>query len=127
MKFSELSDKVLERLKQRQYDLILQKHEGGWTWESIIKHNECEFIKAGEHFVLLPIYSESYPHIKILRVVESVDGKTLTIFLKDTTFVEDRKREFFDAGFVAVCDKFEGEDFFTAILYHEWFMIENLN
>jgi len=27
MKFSELSDKVLERLKQRQYDLILQKHE----------------------------------------------------------------------------------------------------
>jgi len=75
MKFSELSNKVLERLKQRRYDLILQKHEGGWTWESLIKYNECEFIKAGEHFVLLPIYSESYPNIKILRVVESVDGK----------------------------------------------------
>ena len=29
------------------------------------------------------------------------------------------------AGFVAICDKFPDEEFYVAIVYHEWFMVEN--
>jgi hypothetical protein len=50
---------------------------------------------------------------------------TLVVFLKDMTFVEDPKYEMFDAGYVAICDRLPNEDFFIAILYHEWFIIEN--
>jgi hypothetical protein len=28
------------------------------------------------------------------------------------------------AGFMAVCDRVVDEEFFLAILYHEWFVIE---
>ena len=31
----------------------------------------------------------------------------------------------FFSGFVAICERFAGEEFFTAIVYHEWFIIEN--
>ncbi len=51
-------------------------------------------------------------------------GQSLTIFLKDTTFVDDPEMEIFWGGFVAVCDKMPGETFYIAILYHEWFIIE---
>lgn len=96
----------------------------GWSkpefmWKRQIEADECEFIKTGAHFVLLPVYLEQIPNITILRIIESKDDKSLTVFLKDTTFDED---DFF-SGFMAVCQKFEGKDFFTAIVYHEWFII----
>jgi hypothetical protein len=31
----------------------------------------------------------------------------------------------FEAGFIAVCEKFPEEDFFVATLYHEWFIVDN--
>lgn len=46
--------------------------------------------------------------------------EALTVFLKDTTFGDDD----FLAGFMAVCDRLKGEEFFIAILYDEWFVIE---
>ncbi len=119
MKFADLDRKTVEKLKVRRYDRIVEKHEGPWDWKWQIEGGECEFIAADEHFILLPVYLEQIPNITILRVIESKDGKSLTVFLKDTTFDED---DFF-SGFMAVCEKFEGKDFFTAIVYHEWFII----
>ena len=121
MKFSELPPEAVESLKERRYDRIIEKHEGPERWKWQIEHGECEFIQIGEHFVLLPVYLEHFPNITILRVVESKDSKVLTVFLKDTTFYDDD----FMSGFVAVCEKFVGEEFFTAIVYHEWFIVEN--
>ena len=121
MKFSELPPETIERLKERRYDRIVEKHEGPERWKWQIEHGECEFIQIGEYFVLLPVYLKHHPNITILRVVESKDGKVLTVFLKDTTYDDD---DFF-SGFIAVCEKFASEEFFTAIVYHEWFIIEN--
>jgi hypothetical protein len=39
---------------------------------------------------------------------------------KDTTFDDDM----FVSGYMAVCDRPKGEEFFLAVLYHEWFIIE---
>lgn len=76
-------------------------------------------------YVLLPIDRQYHPHISVVRCIVSDDQQTLIIFLKDTTYVDDPRRKFLDAGYMAVCDRFPGEEFYVAILYHEWFMIEN--
>ena len=41
-------------------------------------------------------------------------------FLKDTTYDDD----LFFSGYLAICDKLKDEDFYLAIVYHEWFIIE---
>ena len=87
MKFADLNQETIEKLKVRRYDRIVEKHEGPETWKWQIERGECEFIKTGEHFILLPVYLEQIPNITILRVIESKDGKSLTIFLKDTTYL----------------------------------------
>ena len=121
MKFTDLKPETIEKLKTRRYDRIVEKHEGPERWKWQIEHSECEFIQTDEHFVLLPVYLEQLPNITILRVIESKDGNALTVFLKDTTYYDDD----FMSGFMAVCEKFADEDFFTATVYHEWFIIEN--
>ncbi|MDQ3062701.1 MAG: hypothetical protein M3R14_07540 [Acidobacteriota bacterium] len=121
MKFADLKSETIEKLKTRLYDRIVEKHEGPWDWKWQIEHSECEFIQADGHFILLPVYFKHHPNISILRVVESNDEKVLTVFLKDTTYDDD---DFF-TGFVAICERFVGEEFFTAIVYHEWFIVEN--
>jgi hypothetical protein len=122
MKFSELTPETIEKLKTRRYDRIVEKHEGPETWKWQIERGECQFIETNGHFILLPVYLEQIPNITILRVIESKDGGALTVFLKDTTYYDDD----FMSGFLAVCEKFAGENFYTATVYHEWFILDNL-
>lgn len=121
MKFADLKSETIEKLKTRRYDRIVEKHEGPERWKWQIEHGECEFIQANGHFILLPIYLEQLPNITILRVIESKDSNALTVFLKDTTYDDDD----FMSGFITLCEKFADEDFFTATVYHEWFIIEH--
>ena len=48
----------------------------------------------------------------------------MPIFLKDTTNVENPEDEFFYAGFVGICECVQDEAFYIAIVYHEWFIID---
>ena len=77
------------------------------------------------HDVLLPVSQEQHPKIQILRCIVSDDSQSLTLFLKDTSYITDPNDEVFFAGRVTVCEKFEGQTFFLAVLYHEWFIVEN--
>jgi hypothetical protein len=70
--------------------------------------------------VLLPVEQSHHSNITILRSILSADGNSLTLFLTDKTYGDDP----FFCGYMAVCDRVSGEDFFLAILYHEWFVIE---
>ena len=125
MNRSSLSTTVLDQLKSWRWDRIIEKHEGPETWDSTLRYYDPEFIEIAGHPVLLPVDREHHPNITILRCIASEDHRTLTIFLKDTTYVTDPRDEYFAAGYVAVCDRFPGQDFYVAILYHEWFMVEN--
>jgi hypothetical protein len=51
---------------------------------------------------------------------KSAVGNSVTIFLKDTTYGS----EWYEIGYLAVCDRVAGEEFWLAIIYHEWFVIE---
>ncbi len=117
-----LSPKIKKKIKYCQWDRILEKHEGPENWRYKLK--DVEFMDIRGHQVLLPIPREQHPNITILRCIEGDDGQSLTIFLKDPTYVQKPDDEKFFAGFMAVCDKFPGEDFFLATLFHEWFIIE---
>ncbi len=63
-------------------------------------------------------------NITILRTIVGDGGKSLTLFLKDTTYCRDPKEEFLSAGFLAVCDRVPGERFYLAHVFHEWFMLD---
>lgn len=120
MKLSDLSDETLNKIKSRRWDRIIEKHEGPENWEWILEYENAEFLEIDGRWVLLPVASEQHPNITILRTIWSADGNSLTLFLKDTTFGDGE----FLAGFMAVCDRLKGEEFFLAILYHEWFIIK---
>ena len=130
MKVADLSPELLETIKAVRWDRIIEKHEGPEDWEyqlgyrseyiELTEADDAEFLEIGGYFVLFPVARKRHPNITILRVIPSADGNTLTIFLKDTTYGDGM----FEAGYMSVCEKVKGEDFFLATLYHEWFIIE---
>jgi hypothetical protein len=125
MRLSDLSPATRERLNAWRWDRIIEKHEGPETWGGTLRYTDAEFMSIDGRDVLLPLDAEQRPNVTILRVIVSEDQQTLTIFLKDTTYVTHPGDEFFMAGFMAVCDRFPSEDFYVAIVYHEWFIVEN--
>lgn len=120
-----LSPDALAKINACQWDGIIEKHEGPEQWSSTLRFHDPDFMKIAGRSVLLPVSRERHVNITILRCQASEDGSNLTIFLKDTTYSDGPENEQFDAGFMAVCDKVAGEQFFLAIVYHEWFIIEN--
>lgn len=131
MKMADLSPETTENINSYRWDRIIEKHEGPESWRSVLAYYDPEFLEIGGRSVLLPVGRDQHPHITILRCIVSEDGRNLTIFLKDRTFVQNQgdtlapRDEMFYTGFVSVCERFPGEKFFIAILYHEWFIIEN--
>ncbi len=120
MKLSQLSPEVITQVQSTLWDGIFEKHEGPENWEDVLEYYNPEFLDIEGHAVLLPIGQEQHPNLTILRCIPSQDGKTLTLFLKDTTYGDDT----FTSGYLAVCDKMPGQEFFLAIVYHEWFIID---
>lgn len=145
LRLSDLPAETIARLKTYRYDRIIEKHEGPGKWSYQLqepdagpsrlppplpgepdpyKPDPAEFMQIEGRDVLLPIGRSRHPNVTILRTIVSDDGKSLTIFLKDTTYVDDPQYEFFSAGFLAVCDRVPGETFYIAHVYHEWFMLD---
>ncbi|WP_449417701.1 hypothetical protein [Phormidium nigroviride] len=120
MKLENLSTEILDKIKSVRWDRIIEKHEGPENWKSVMRYSEPEFLEIEGRWVLLPVERSHHANISILRTIWSADGNSLTLFLKDTTYDDDP----FFSGFFAVCDRVKGENFFLAILYHEWFVIE---
>ena len=97
MKIADLSPQTFERLKKWRYDSIVEKHEGPWDYAGVFTYGNPEFMEINGKTVLLPLDGKQRPNVTILRCVESKDGNVLTIFLKDTTFVENPQHEFLEA------------------------------
>ena len=124
MEFASLAPATLEKIRSYRYDRLIEKHEGPEIWDAALEYYDVEFLVLDGHPVLLPLGKEHHPNITLLRCIVGDGGASLTLFLKDTTYCTDPDEAMVFAGFVAVCDRVPGEDFFIAILYHEWFIIE---
>src|SRR5437016_5744466 len=118
MKVAELSAELRERIGQIRYDQLSEKHEGPWDWAGALRHRSPEFLKLPDgREVLLPIPEENHQNLTVLRFHVSEDRSSITLFLKDTTYLSDPKYEMFEAGRFAVCDRFPGQDFYVAIVF----------
>lgn len=142
MRIADLSPATLAAIRKMRYDRIVEKHEGPETWDwqlnsqdpEVIARNEryksmgaawepssdAEFMEIGGHAVLLPVSADHHPNITILHHFLSQDETQMVVYLKDTTYGDDA----FEAGFVAICNRFPGEFFYVATFYHEWFIID---
>ncbi len=121
MQLTDLPPEVLEQIRRYRYDRIVQKHEGPERWEAVLEFYEPELLTLAGRDVLLPVPRESHPSITLLRAIVSDDGAVLTLFLRDTS----RGQEWYDSGFLAICERFPGQDFYLATVYHEWFVFDN--
>lgn len=122
---ADLSAEAVSKIRAYQWDGIIEKHEGPEDWNSTLDVYYPEFLSAAGFPILLPVGRERNPNITILRSIVSRDGDSLTVFLKDTTHYPDPEDELFWTGRMAVCDKVPGEEFFLAIVFHEWFVIDS--
>jgi hypothetical protein len=141
MKLADLSEATRQKISKVRWDSIVEKHEGPFDWNCILDDESepdffiegtdlsrfarkiedvPEFLIVDDRPILLPIPRKYHPNIEISRTIWSVDGNSVTIFLTDTTFSTD----WFEIGYLAVCDKVAGENFWLTILYHERFVIE---
>src|SRR5258708_7707458 len=125
MKFSELSPPLIEKIKLMRYDRILEKHEGPEQWKSFLNYGEPEFMVICGCDVLLPLEPEVRANVTALRCIPSQDGKVLTVFLKDTTYISSPRSEMFEAGRLAICERMPGERFYITTVYDVGFIVEN--
>ena len=125
MTLAQLSPETLDKLKSWKYDRIVEKHEGPFDWGGTIRYEDPDFLDIEGDPVLLPLPRDQHPGIQILRAIRSSNGCVLTVFLKDKSCAPDPLDEMFSTGFLAVCERFPGEDFFLATVYHGWFIVEN--
>jgi len=116
VKIADLSPEVADKLENCLYDQLINKHEGPETWGTL---EDYEFLKIDGLDVLLPIEKQHHSSITFVKIIFSEDKRTLTLFLRDTTYETGLFSER-----VAVCSKFEAENFLIAVLYHECFIIE---
>jgi hypothetical protein len=140
MKLADLSEATRQKIAKVRWDRIIEKHEGHEDWSCLVTDDSAplifanrpdydpftrqiedvpEFLIVDDRAVLLPIPRKYHPNVEIVRTNWSVDGNSVTIFLTDTTFGSD----WFEIGYLAICDKVAGEDFWLSIVYHEWFVI----
>ena len=120
MRLADLSPKRRARLEHVRYDRIVEKHEGSEQWSGILRYAQPEFLDVDGHAVLLPIDAEHHPNVTIVRAIPSADGRVLTVFLRDTTY----GHEWFDSGFMAVCEDLFAAGFYVTTVYHERFVVE---
>ena len=127
MKFEDIPAQVLETLKTWRYDRIIEKHEGPERWSSYLEYSQPDPIDIAGHPVLIPREWEHPKEVTMLRWYPSPDGNSLTVFINDPTLGQyyDTADEWSWAGFLVIADRVAGSEVFAAVVYHEWFIVEN--
>src|SRR3712207_5577994 len=114
MKLAELSEELMARISSYRYDSIVDKHEGPWSWASMLEHYDPEILDINGYAVLLPCSRDLHPNITILRTDLAANAQSLTVFLKDTSSVSDPTSERFAAGRLVFCDRVPGSELYLA-------------
>lgn len=124
MKITELSQETLARIKLLRIDALFEKHEGPLAWEFFFGkfgdrqlNEQPDFMQIDGEWVLLPVTKEEHQYITILRTIWGEDRHAVTIFLRnDYQYCGSLEHDF-----VAICERYPGEDFYLAIFYHNKF------
>ncbi len=116
-----LDEETITRIGSFRCDCLVEEHEGPWTWQRLVQDNAVDFVSIRGQNILLPVGREHHASLELVRCIFSEDAETMTLSLRDRTY---------DAGpssdRLAVCERFPGEDWYIAVFYHEWTLIDNL-
>ena len=145
MKLADLPQAVIDDLCQDdQWRLDIDpgfdaKHEFWMVWRHFIALSEdpppyseeteedlADFLNFEGYEVLLPVARSHHPHIKLVRLIPSLDRQTLTLFLHDSfheSWFSDRWAARY--GFLAIADRYQKFDcdFYIANYYHFSYLV----
>ena len=111
MRFKGLSLETRKQISKSSYDRIVEKHEGPWTSDFLIRESLVEFLNVDGFDVLLPVESDPHPNIVCTRCLVAKEHRSLTVFLQDSTYDKG-----IFAGYLAVCEQFPGQDWYLAYI-----------
>jgi hypothetical protein len=147
MKLADLPHDVLEDLCDDRWRLDITptfeaKHEFWMQWSHFLRLREpypgerdedrpseahlAEFMTLEGYDVLLPVERQQHPHINLIRLMPSVDGQTLTIFLHNAFHRKYMGEKWVPRyGFLAVADRYRRFrcDFYLASYYHFCYLL----
>jgi hypothetical protein len=147
MKLADLPKEVIDDLCQEDnWRLDIDpgfdaKHEFWMNWRMFISLPEesfpyserseddlAEFLNFNGFNILIPVSRSHHPSIELIRLIPSIDEKTITLYLHDS-FYEDWFRDRWGAryGFLAVADRYEkfGCNFYLASYYHFCYLLND--
>ncbi len=124
MKVADLTPESIEKIKAYRWDNFIEKHEGPFQYGQSWEWHDFEFMEIEGYDVLLPVESTHHKNIMVEKIAMSRDDKTLTMFLKDTTYYPSPEQEIF-AGIIAIAEKVRDENFYVTVLYHERYIVKN--
>jgi hypothetical protein len=145
MKLADLPPYVIDDLCNEDYwrlDIdpgFDSKHEFWMVWRHFValpqdasplyestEEDLAEFLNFDGFDVLLPVSRTHHPYIRLIRLIQSKDEKTLTLFIHDS-FYQEWFKDSWGAryGFLAVADRYQkyGCDFYLASYYHFSYLI----
>lgn len=112
-----LPDELRPLLEHYSVDMLEEKHEG---WGDRYARDPNTRIALIEDFkVILPIWYRRESKIEILKVAPSTDGKLLTIYLLDSSYVEKD-------GFVAIAEKMPSVHIYVTVMFYNSFWVAEL-
>lgn len=138
MKLADLPKDVIADLCNDDWRLDIDpgfdsKHEFWMAWQHFITLPEssvlyesteedlADFLNFNGFDVLLPVDGKHHPDLRLIRLIQSHDSQTLTLFLHDSyhkSWFQDNWGARY--GFLAVADRYQkfGCDFYLASYYH---------
>lgn len=109
-----LPDDLRPLLASYHVDMLVEKHEGWGDRYATDPNTRIALI--GEYKVVLPIWYRRESKINILQIAPSTDGNMLTIYLLDSSYIEND-------GFVAIAEKIPDTDIYVAVIFHNSFWV----
>ena len=107
-------------------DILLLYHKTHLFITNQPKRILLSFLSFDGFNALLPVSRTHHPYIRLIRLIQSKNEKTLTLFLHDS-FHQDWFKDSWGAryGFLAVADRYQkyGCDFYHACYYHFSYLI----
>lgn len=108
-------------------DQLYEKHESWGNWQESLKYQEGYLIEVSGHPILLPHLPEDPTKLHVDDYTLSADGVVMTIFLKDFSYIDNAENpsswDLMTSGYVAICYRVEGEEFYVAVVYHARYVV----
>jgi hypothetical protein len=104
-------------LEHYHVDMLVEKHEG-WG-NRYARDPNTQIALIGDFKVILPIWHRRESKIDVFKIAPSTDGLLLTIYLLDSTYIEQD-------GFVVIAEKIPNTDVYVAVIFHNSFWVAEL-